>query len=294
MRELNFRLPDPEPPQPGWGAVGVAAHAIVIALLVGTVGRSVVEKTATFLDLGGSMEGAREFVLPPLSESVVLTPGSASEPVLEAADTASGYTVIVAPRVIPIGVPPRLPTLSEYDPVVGSAPVIGVSRGTGNLWVGPLEGRLGVVGPSPDMATHVARVDSAVKAIVLAYIDSMPADSFATPPMASPWVTETEDGKTWGVDPGWIYLGDFKLPSALLALLPLPQGNIDLARGEAELMRIRQEIMVAARQAQANADINRYIKEIRKRKDAERQARLAAEAARKGVKKDTIKPTPGL
>jgi len=294
VRELSFRLPDPEPPQPGWGVVGVALHAVVIAVLVGTVGRSVVRKTVTYLDLSGGAAGAREFLLPPLSESeserVVL--GSTAGPTPETTDTTSAVAVVVSPRVVPIGIPPRLPTLAEYDPVVGSAPVIGVSRGTGNLWVAPLEGRLGVVGPSPDLATHAARVDSAVKAIVLAYIDSMPADSFATPPMASPWVTETEDGKTWGVDRSWIYLGDFKLPSVLLALLPLPQGNIDLARGEAELMRIREEIMTAARQAQANADIKRYIKEIRERKDAEREARLAAEAARKGVKRDTIKPIP--
>jgi hypothetical protein len=272
--------------------VGVALHAIVIAVLAGTVGRSVVAKTVTFLDLGGSTTGAREFLLPPLAESERVVLGRAAGPAAATTDTTSATITIVSPRVVPIGVPPRLPTLAEYDPVVGSAPVIGVSRGTGNLWVAPLEGRLGVVGPSPDLATHAARVDSAVKAIVLAYIDSMPADSFATPPMASPWVTETEDGRTWGVDQTWIYLGDFKLPSALLALLPLPQGNIDLARGEAELMRIREGIMIAARQAQANADIKRYIKEIRERKDAERAARLAAEAARKGVKRDTIKPIP--
>jgi hypothetical protein len=211
--------------------------------------------------------------------------------VSDVSDTGSAVTFVVTPRVVPIGVTRRPTTLDEYDPIVGSAPVIGSSTGTGKLWVGPLEGRIGVVGPSPDMATHVARVDSAVKAIVLAFIDTMPADSFFTPPMSAPWVTETEDGKTWGVDQGWIYLGDFKLPSPLLALIPLPQGNIDLARQEANLMRIRDQIMRAARQAQTNEDIRKYIKEIRQRKDAEREARLAA-AAKKGVKRDTIKPIP--
>jgi hypothetical protein len=110
--------------------------------------------------------------------------------------------------------------------------------------------------------------------------------------LVTSWVTETEDGKTWGVDPSWIYLGDFKLPSFILALIPLPQGNYELAQKEAELMRIREEIIRAARQAETNADFRRYVNETRKRKDAEREARkLAGEAARKGVKKDTIKPS---
>jgi hypothetical protein len=290
VREPRFRLPDPSPPQPGWGVVGLVAHVIVLALLAGTVGRSVVTRTANLLDSGSNARGVRQFVLPPLSQAEAVPSGvvasSASEPV----DSAAGPAVVVVPRMVPIGVPaPRLKALSEYDPVVGSAPLIGMSRGTGKLWVGPVEARLGVIGTSPDVATHVARVDSAVKAIFLAYIDSMPADSFATPSMVSPWVTETEDGKTWGVDPGWIYLGDFKLPTALLALLPLPQGNIDLARGEAELLRIREQIITAARQAQTNADIKRYIKEIRERKDAERAARLAAGNR---VKPDTTRPIP--
>jgi hypothetical protein len=296
VRELNFRLPDPDPPQPGWGVLGIVVHAIVIALLVGTVGRSVVTRTVAFFEPMSGTSTVRQFVLPALSESESETAasGSVTAPIPEVIDSAApGITVALSPRVVPIRVPRRLPTLSEYDPVVGRAPIIGVGRGTGNLWVAPLEGRLGVVGPSPDIATHVARVDAAIKAMVLAYIDSMPADSFATPPMVSPWVTETEDGKTWGVDRSWVYLGDFKLPSALLALLPLPQGNIDLARGEIQLMRIREEIMVAARQAQTNEDIKHYIQEIRKRKDAEREARRAAEAAaNQGVKRDTIKPIP--
>ncbi|UCD24244.1 MAG: hypothetical protein JSW51_14675 [Gemmatimonadota bacterium] len=296
MRQLNFRLPDPDPPQPAWGIVGLVINLVVFLLLAGTVGRTVVNRAVVqTYDLGPGLSGIREIELPVYERPGVVAdlPPLQTEPGTEPADTAPGgtITVVYAPRVVPIGIPPTIKGLDRYDPVIGTATRIGVSRGSGNVWVRPMEGRIGVIGPSPDIATHVARVDSAVRAKIMAFIDTMPIDSFATPPMVTPWVTETEDGKTWGVDPAWIYLGDFKIPSALMALIPLPQGNIELAQQEAELMRIREEIMFAAQQAQNNEDFRRYVKEIRKRKDAEREERRRiAEEARRGAKKDTIKP----
>ncbi len=292
MRERSFRLPDAEAPKSGWGIASVLVHAAVVALMVGTVGGTVMTRASvTFVDLGTDVGGIREIELPAYS-----TPGVVGEPApgisTETSDTGSGPVIAYSSRVVPIGDLPRPKSLAEYNPVVGSAPVMGVPRGSGTLWISPLEGRLGIVEGSPDVATHVARVDSAIRAKILAFVDTMPADSFATPPLVTSWVTETEDGKTWGVDPSWIYLGDFKLPSFILALIPLPQGNYELAQKEAELMRIREEIIRAARQAETNADFRRYVNETRKRKDAEREARkLAGEAARKGVKKDTIKPS---
>jgi hypothetical protein len=111
-------------------------------------------------------------------------------------------------------------------------------------------------------------VDSAVRAKLFAFIDTIPADSFATPAVR-PWVTEI-NGQKWGVDGSWIYLGGLKLPSILLALLPLPQGNYQQAREAQDLARIREQILQAAWQAQTNADFRKYVKEIRERKDRER------------------------
>jgi hypothetical protein len=97
---------------------------------------------------------------------------------------------------------------------------------------------LGVVGPSETVELHVARVDSAVKERIRAYIAAGGAvDSFATPPPAD-WTTEVGED-TWGVDGSWIYLGDFKIPNILLALIPMPQGNIPMAEDAAELARGR-------------------------------------------------------
>ncbi len=289
MHRRSFRLPDAQQPQPGWGIASLLVHVLVIALLVGTVGRSVIT-TVTFVQLGTEDGSGREIELPPYSAPLGVTEHTAGVG-NEISEIPSSPVVAYSPRVVPISDPPRPKSLAEYNPVIGTAPVLGVPRGSGTVWIGPLEGRLGIIEGSPDPATHVARVDSAIRAKILAFVDTMPADSFATPPLVTSWVTETEDGKTWGVDPSWIYLGDFKLPSFLLALIPLPQGNYELAQKEAELMRIREDIIRAARQAQTNADFRRYVNETRKRKDAERAARKRAEeAAKRGVKKDTIKP----
>jgi hypothetical protein len=118
---------------------------------------------------------------------------------------------------------------------------------------------------------------------LLAFLDTMPPDSFA-PPSAPAWTTEIA-GKTWGIDARWIYLGDIKLPAALLALLPLPEGgyNFDQARAAQELMRMRQELLGAARRAETAAEFQRYVKELRQRKEEERQRRAR-------VARDTIIP----
>ena len=290
MYQPSFRLPDARPPQPGWGVVSLLLHAVVVVVLATTLGRRVANQVAERLSDSGAVSG-REYVL---LLDVAPQPTVQSEPAsgrpTVAADSAVGVRFVVAPRVVPIGIPPK--QLARHNPVLGSVPVIGSSYGTGRLWVGPLEGRLGVIGASPDPSTHAARVDSAVQAKVLAFLAALPPDSFAAPEVPS-WVTEI-NGKKWGVDGRYVYLGDLKLPApilALLGLLPLPQGNYEQAQEARELQRVREEIIRAARQAETNADFRRYVKAIRARKDAEREAARLAEAERAAkmpLKRDTI------
>jgi hypothetical protein len=118
---------------------------------------------------------------------------------------------------------------------------------------------------------------------LLAYLDSMPPDSFAAPRTPS-WTREI-GGETWGIDGRWIYLGPLKLPAALLALLPvsLPQGNYDQIKAAESLQRMRQDILQAARRAETAAEFNRYVRELRKRREAEREQQ-------RRVARDTIIP----
>ena len=280
MTEHKFRLPDAKPPQPGWGLASIAVHAALAVLLAGTVGTTVI---ATRSDEPLYIRiGTRQHSLPGNAAPV---PTVQDQPDVQEAPPAAIDTGAVAarvsylaPRVVPVGLPPK--TLISLDPVLGRDARIGTGYGSGRLWVGPIEGQLGVVGPSENRSTHAARVDSAVRARLLAFIDTIPPDSFATPEIR-PWVTEI-NGQKWGVDGSWLYLGGLKLPTILLALLPFPQGNYQQAREAAELQRIRELIIRAAWQAQTNADFRKYVKEIRERKDRER--RLSGLS----VRRDTI------
>ena len=158
--------------------------------------------------------------------------------------------------------------------------MVGPEYGDGRVWVRTAEAELGVVGPSPDRRTHAERIEAAVRERMKAYIDTMPRDSFALPPPPR-WTTEIGED-TWGMDGTWIYLGDFKIPTALLALIPLPQGNYEQAQAAAELQYMREDIINAARRAETAAEFRDYVKALRERRDAEREAEQA--------RRDTVIP----
>ena len=134
-----------------------------------------------------------------------------------------------------------------------------------------------------DSAQRREKMDSVVKERLRQFMAALPPDSMAAP-KAQSW-TDTINGKPWGMDGQWIYLGDIKIPTAILALLPLPSGNYDQAQQAKSLQYMRDDILQAAQHAQNNADFQRYLKEERARHDAER----AAEQARKAqMPKDTV------
>ncbi|MBI2072643.1 MAG: hypothetical protein HYT81_06345 [Gemmatimonadetes bacterium] len=187
----------------------------------------------------------------------------------------------------------RVPRPDSAGPLVVVAPRTTTRRllrpgyGDGRLWVPPIDvlqlGRPLPAAPArgAEGPPTVAQLDSTVTARLRAFLDTMPPDSFA-PPSTPSWTTEIA-GRTWGIDGKWIYLGGLKLPAALLALLPFPQGNIDQSRAAMDLMRYREDIMQAAQRAETAAEFKRYVNELRKRKDQERE--LKKKAAR-----DTVIP----
>jgi hypothetical protein len=166
------------------------------------------------------------------------------------------------------------------------ARLLGARLGDGRLWVRPWDAIAaavaGVGRDSLDAAANAALLDSVIEARVTAFLLAMPPDSFAIPRQPT-WVTEI-NGQKWGLDGSWIYLGGLKLPSAILALIPLPQGNYDAAKRAADLQRIREDIMQAARRAESLEQFKRNVQETRARKDAEREARK-----NQSVKPDSIR-----
>ena len=266
---------------PLWTLASVAAHVVLIVVLVVATSIPRERTTMILLQAPGAL-GPREFILPALEGGSGGSGGSGGK---------SGSAVAVAPD----SVPDSIPSEPEAEPIAVEGPsesdeegapirtrrLLGPAYGDGRLWVRGFEAELGVVGPSDDVTTHVARVDSAIRARLKAFIDTMPRDSFAVPQPPS-WTIETDD-LTWGIDPQWIYLGSIKLPTALLALLPFPEGNYYQAQEARELQEMREDILRAARRAETAENFRTYVEEVRKRKDAEREAK-------RKVKRDTIIP----
>jgi hypothetical protein len=281
--------------------VSVVVHAALLTFIILVIARprSTAESTTTttLIQLAQEPLDADRLVdLPPLIEERVIPPESEVMPPepeprpapRPAAPTDSG--VAVEAVVAPVEAPAAIELDDRPTPVIADRRVIGPEYAGGRVWVQPLEAELGIVEESPDRATHAARVASAVTRLVRAYADTMPADSFAVPAPAK-WTKTDDQGRTWGIDQSWLYLGDIKIPTLLLALLNLPQGNYYQAQDEANLRRIRADIMQAARRIETAESIREYVKEIRKRKDAERaalRARMAAQGAQGTSTRDTI------
>jgi hypothetical protein len=113
-------------------------------------------------------------------------------------------------------------------------------------------------------------VDSAVTAIVQAYLDSIASDP-ATRNVGLPsWTTEIA-GKKFGLDSKNIYIAGLKIPAAVLALLPISAANIDQNRAYNRLMDLRSDLLYAAQRAQTMEEFKQIIREIRLRKERERE-----------------------
>ena len=94
MRQLSFRLPDPDPPQPGWGVVGIVLNVAALLLVAGTVGRTVVTRIVpASTNPGGGFTVLREFELPPFFESESAALPGAVGAVADVGDTASGPAI---------------------------------------------------------------------------------------------------------------------------------------------------------------------------------------------------------
>lgn len=167
-----------------------------------------------------------------------------------------------------------------------TVPRLRPSYGEGVLWVRPLPL------PPGELAQRLTRshyelVDSAVSEIVQTYIDSImraPVPYDNKPPS---WVT-TIGGKTFGIDSRNIYLGGLKIPSAILALLPIPStSNLDLRYAQ-RMRDIQEDLQYAAQRAQTMEDFKTAIKQLRE----QRQRELEFERNQRRNPADTVPGTP--
>jgi hypothetical protein len=291
-----------------WTGISIAVHLVAFILMLALVtGIPQLERQRVIPLAIGVPENEVTPYLVPAQESKPVPAPRARRPttglgahVIEEPQRVTRPSKATAPRVLPGARVPDTTVRVARAPATEIHRLIGPGYGDGRLWVPPVDvlqlGRPlplaklrsgGLSGGGAGELPSVATLDSTVTARLEEYLGTMPRDSFALPQGMPSWTTQI-NGKTWGIDGKWIYLGGLKLPAALLALLPFPQGNIDQARGANALMQMREDIMQAAQRAATREEFNKYVKELRERKDKERREKM--EKDKQKAVADTVIP----
>jgi hypothetical protein len=117
---------------------------------------------------------------------------------------------------------------------------------------------------------HVELVDSAVTAIVQGYLDSIAAEPASRKTGLPSWTTNVA-GTKFGLDSSNIYIAGLKIPAVVLALLPIPAGNIDQNRAYNHLMAMRADLQYAAQRSQNLQEFKDMIRDMRLRKEREEE-----------------------
>ena len=180
---------------------------------------------------------------------------------------------LVAPQAVPNALPTApAATPTPAEPEGGAGQVVGQGGATQGvaptysdqnkgLWVPPAK-----VPTAPK--TTPQRYDSAIAGMVQQHNDSLAALGKEREP--GDWTFGKN--KDWGINQKWIKLGPVQLPTALLGLLPLNStGNPVLSQREAQLNAMRSDIAYHAQQAMNEDQFRKQVKELRERKDRERQ-----------------------
>ena len=183
-----------------------------------------------------------------------------------------------APLLAPTTSPTGIPTLPPPTASVGA--ISGTASGTGGAPAGLATGIEPAL-PDPRIElrpnalrlplTVAQRNDSAVKAIYYAYRQAEIDAEEHKGRSPRDW-TLSHDGQKYGLDSQYIYLGKFKIPSAILAALPLNHGGVEGSRIiEARNAAWIQNDIYTHAQGMSEDDFRAAVKRIRERMDREKK-----------------------
>lgn len=198
---------------------------------------------------------------------------------------------LVAPSGVPTGVPAAPPAAEPsgggYGDIIGDGGPIRGLRPTftdQRLWVKPGDVVVAPIVPLNRADTLRLMLERNIEA----YVDAMGDGTGVRRP--GDW-TFNLGGKKWGVDQGMIRLGNFSLPTPVLALLPLNnvQANPIAAERARRLDAMRSEIVQQAARQMRDDEFDRAVKALRERREKERAATRAAEEAQR----NRTPPQPG-
>jgi len=202
-----------------------------------------------------------------------------------------GRPVPPPPFVAPTRVPDKLPPLPpprppERTPAPSGMPTTGPLIGGNGVLSGiqphyddpRLWGTPGPVATVP--RTHAEQMDSVAHEDIRSYNDSMSA--VAQNQRAPGDWTVKKGGQKYGIDQKFIRLGPISIPTAVLALLPLNvTGNPTTIERSRNFDAMQRDIDLHAHQAMNEAEFQKAVKALRKRKDKERAEREKAQTEKK-------------
>jgi hypothetical protein len=269
--------------------VSIAVHAVVIALIA----------TITFHYPIGALLGldrARK-AAPERLQYMVLPAGPVAPVGNGSNPTATPPKGPPAPLRAPTSVPTTLPEPPAAGQSAGA--VSGREGGTGGAPTGMATG-IEPMAPDPRLPlapgdyisapkTMAQRVDSTMRAAFQAQFDSMALAEKNAPRDPRDWTID-RNGQKWGLDQKYIHLGKWKLPSAVLALLPLQPGGVDgnrVIEGRNAAF-IRRDVLEHAQRSIREDEFKAAVRRIRERKERERREQEKTIAA---TGKGTSAPT---
>ena len=201
----------------------------------------------------------------------------------------------VVPIVAPVGVPTDLPPAPERpaDPEKGIGPLVGGGGPTLGIRPSFNDPRLWrsltdeVTGPVIPL-TRADSLRQLLHANAVAFVDSVNRAEGPAQRAPGDWTFE-RDGKKYGIDPRFIRLGKFSIPTAVLAFLPMNgvQGNPTAIERAQRLSSMRVEIIDQAERMQREDEFRQAVKALRERREKERR-----EAAEKARIPEPVVPTP--
>lgn len=268
---------DPAHRGPGSAAVSVAIHVVAIAVLIRVA-------IVPLNWLGGSrvaqpQETHVTFVEPAADTGSHRRAGGDNRAVKNNAPAAP----LVSPSAVPSTVPPAPDVPKSAAPAAPSDNGTGAMVGGG----GPTRGVVPAYSdqriwapsePVPGKPKNLSqKLDSAIFARVQHLDDSLKALGYSR--ADGDWSWKGKDGKQYGIDQKYIHLGNFSIPTALLALLPLNvQGNPTTYENARRIGNIRAEIMEQEARATRDGEFNAAVRELRARKQKERADKAKEDA----------------
>lgn len=266
LRNREFHLP--RRARVAWWVwlLAVAIHVPVVYLLIRSANRGVpLTRSIQAMMIGDSVRAVDLPVLrdrrPIVASSRATTPAPGAVPLVlsPAAGPVSPAATVGQVSPQPVDTPPA------------ATPSLRPRYGDGRLWVQPLPESPRKIASTLTGQSPAEMADSAVARIIQTYLDAMAKERAQSPEALPSWTTKI-GGKTVGLDQKWIYLGPLKIPTALLALLPIKmQGNMSNYQFNQQLQQMRADLFEAARRTETYDEFKEAVKDLRQQKQRERE-----------------------